>query len=55
MSDDPGLVRQEAQGNYIAQATHGGVANVQVVLPAAPVQEQNRVRFLKRLGAEYER
>ena len=53
MTDDPS-VSQQAQGSYIAQATHGGTATVQVVLPPAPVQEQNRVRFLKRLRYLYD-
>lgn len=52
MSDDPSI-SQQAQGSYIAQATHGGTATVQVVLPPAPVQEQNRVRFLARLRYQY--
>src|SRR5260370_42708551 len=53
MTDDPS-VSQQAQGSYIAQATDGGTATVQVVLPPAPVQEQNRVRFLKRLRYRYD-
>ncbi len=53
MPDEP-LITQQAQGSYIAQATHGGTATVQVVLPPAPVQEQNRVRFLKRLRYRYD-
>ena len=53
MTDEPS-VSQQAQGSYIAQATHGGTATVQVVLPPAPVQEQNRVRFLKRLRYLYD-
>ncbi len=53
MTDDLS-VSQQAQGSYIAQATHGGTATVQVVLPPAPVQEQNRVRFLARLRSQYD-
>ncbi len=53
MPDEPPIT-QQAQGSYIAQATHGGTATVQVVLPPAPVQEQNRVRFLKRLRYRYD-
>ena len=53
MSDDPSI-SQQAQGSYIAQATHGGTATVQVVLPSAPVQEQNRARFLVRLRYQYD-
>ncbi len=52
MPDEPPIT-QQAQGSYIAQATHGGTATVQVVLPPASVQEQNRVRFLKRLHYRY--
>jgi DNA polymerase III delta prime subunit len=44
---------QQAQGSYIAQATGGGTATVQVVLPPPAVQEQNRVRFLAQLRAFY--
>lgn len=53
MPDEPPIT-QQAQGSYIAQATHGGTATVQVVLPPAPVQEQNRVRFLARLRSQYD-
>ncbi len=53
MPDEPPIT-QQAQGSYIAQATHGGTATVQVVLPPAPVQEQNRVRMLSRLRYRYD-
>lgn len=53
MPDEPPIT-QQAQGSYIAQATHGGMATVQVVLPPAPVQEQNRVRMLSRLRYRYD-
>ncbi len=53
MSEKPSL-SQQAQGSFIAQATDSSTATVQVVLPPTPRQEQNRVRFLKRLRALYE-
>ena len=53
MSDKPSI-SQQAQGSYIAQAAAGGTATVQVVLLPPAVQEQNRVRFLKRLRVLYE-
>jgi eukaryotic-like serine/threonine-protein kinase len=53
MPDEP-LITQQAQGSYIAQATHGGTATVQVVLPPAPVRDQNRVRMLSRLRYRYD-
>jgi NACHT domain len=52
MSNEPSIF-QQAQGNYIAQATQGGTATVNVVLPSPAVQEQNRVRFLARLRYQY--
>lgn len=52
MPDEPSI-SQQARGSYIAQAARGGTATVQVVLPPAPIQEQNRVRFLARLRYQY--
>lgn len=46
-------ILQQAQGSYIAQATQGGTATVQVVLPPPQVQERNRVHFLERLRYLY--
>ena len=53
MPDDP-TITQQAQGSYIAQAVQGGIATVNVVLPPAPIQEQNRIRFLVRLRSQYD-
>ena len=52
MSDEPSL-SQQAQGNYIAQASGGSTATIQV-LPPTPRQEKDRVHFLARLRALYE-
>src|SRR5512135_1264496 len=51
---DESPITQQAQGSYLAQAAYGGSATVNVVLPSPAVQEQNRVRFLKRLRCRYE-
>src|SRR5260370_22875848 len=53
MADDPSPAAQQAQGSYIAQATGGGTATVQVYHSPPPLQEQNRARFLKRLHSTY--
>jgi hypothetical protein len=46
---------QHAQGSYIAQATNNGNATINVnMLPLTPRQEQNRVRFLRRLHHQYD-
>jgi Cdc6-like AAA superfamily ATPase len=55
MAEEPG-VSQEAHGSYIAQATGGGHASIQVYA-SAPSQNQkesqNRARFLVRLRTRY--
>src|SRR6266446_3455142 len=53
MLEEPSTT-QQAEGSYIAQAAQGGIATVNVVLPPAPIQEQNRVRFLARLRSQYD-
>src|SRR5260370_19070905 len=53
MADAPSPAAQQAQGSYIAQATGGGTATVQVYPSPPPSQEQNRTRFLKRLHSTY--
>src|SRR2546421_7223254 len=46
-------VSQEAQGSYIAQATHGGIATVTVYTSPPSQDDQNRSRFLVRLHTRY--
>src|SRR5579859_3426810 len=52
MADEPG-VSQEAHGSYIAQATHGGTATVNVYASSPSLADQNRARFLVRLHTRY--
>lgn len=54
MTDNLAPLTQTAEGgSYIAQAAHGGTAIVEVHHPPTPIQEQNRIRFLKRLRYTY--
>src|SRR6266700_6418863 len=52
MPEEPG-VSQEAHGNYIAQATHGASATVNVYASPPSLSDQNRARFLVRLRTRY--
>lgn len=52
MSEEPGVL-QEAHGSYIAQATHGGTATVQVYTSPPSLPDPNRQRFLVRLRTRY--
>src|SRR5438034_1230213 len=52
MPEEP-RVSQEAQGSYIAQATHGGIATVTVYTSPPSQDDQNRSRFLVRLRTRY--
>jgi len=46
--------KQYASGNYIAQATDGGTATINVVLPSPKLRSRNRVYFLQRLHFDYD-
>lgn len=52
MPEEP-VVSQEAQGSYIAQATGGGTATIQVYMSPPSLSDQNRRRFLARLRTRY--
>jgi energy-coupling factor transporter ATP-binding protein EcfA2 len=52
MPEEPG-VSQEAQGSYIAQATGGGTATIQVYTTPPSLTDQNRTRLLVRLRTRY--
>lgn len=52
MAEEP-VVSQEAQGSYIAQATGGGTATIQVYTSPPSLADQNRARFLVRLRTRY--
>src|SRR5579859_4168196 len=51
MAEDP--VSQEAQGSYIAQASGGGTATIQVYASPPSLADQNRRRFLVLLRTRY--
>src|SRR5215469_12378787 len=52
MAEEP-VVSQEAHGSYIAQATGGGTATIQVYTSPPTLADQNRARFLVRLRTRY--
>jgi hypothetical protein len=52
MADEP-VISQEAQGSYIAQASHGGIATITVYTSPPSQDDQNRARFLVRLRTRY--